>query len=163
MKWKKPSAKRILVVIVLVVIVVFGGSGVYALLTPTLQLTASIAKASFQIGEPVNITITLQNIGLWPLRFTYYPPLLDFVVYDEADKEIFRCGDTALIDLWVTPITLWPTQTRTAILTWNQVEYREGDFDQVPKGTYTIVALTTVVYINRDFLLTAQPIMLTIE
>jgi len=163
LKWKRLSKKKILVLVTLLTLVVFGVSGVYALVTPTLRLTASVAKTRFQIGEVVKITITLQNIGLWPITFTYRQPLFDFVVYDEASKEIFRWGNVSLIELWVNPITLWPTQTTTKVLTWNQEKYTNGNFCPVSKGTYTIATLTRVVHQNRDLLLTTQPIMVTIE
>jgi len=149
-----------------ITIVVFGVSGLYALLTPTLRLTASALKTKFEMGESLHITVTLQNIGLWPLQFTHYPPP-DFIVYNETGKAIFQHSNT-IIRIpeswqWGLPATLWPTQTITETLTWKQLyRIREDLYIQVPKGTYTIVALTKITYINRNFLLTAQPITVTI-
>jgi len=157
--------KKVLLIVALFVLVVFGASGVYALLTPTLRLTASMVKARFEMGEPVNITITLQNIGLWPLTFTYDSPLLDFVVYNEASENIFRYGSIILIRPGdVLPITLWPIQTIAKTLAWDQEGYGEGEgLYKVPKGSYTIVAMTTVIHINRIFVLEAQSITVTID
>jgi len=165
LKWRKLSRKKIFGIVALSALVIIGASGVYSLLNPTLRLTASVVKASFQVGEPVIITIALQNIGLWPITFSYHQPLFDYIVYDEAGEKIFRFGDIAVIELWVKPVTLWPTQTITRTLTWDQEGYREeeGTLYKVPEGTYTIVAQTTVIYRNREFLLETQPIMVTIE
>jgi len=164
LKWKKLSAKR-LVVIALFALVVLGGSGVYALLNPTLRLTASITKTGFQMGETVDITIVLGNTGLWPITFSYDPLLFNFAVYDETGKEIFRWEYVAVILLRAgsNPITLWPTQTRFKTVHWEQEGIGEGDLYQVPEGTYKIVALARIVYMNKVFLLEAQPIMVTIE
>ena len=161
--WRKLSPKRILLIVISLALVVFGGgSGVYALLTPTLRLTASVAKTNFQIGEMVHIDITIQNVGLWPIRFTYRQPLFDYVVYNEAGQEIAYAG--GLLYDGVNPVTLWPTQATSARVRWDQLGYVAApDIYQVPKGTYRIVTLIRIYHINRLFLLTAQPIIVTIE
>jgi hypothetical protein len=162
LKGKKSPIIRILAVIVLLSLGAFLGSGLIAAITPTLWLTAYTEKTRFQKGERVSITVVLQNIGLWSVRLTQ-SGLFDFIVYNETGKEISRFIQSLLIPgEWV--ISLLPTQTITQTLTWSQKEYEENDFYQVPKGTYIIVVLVSFRYTNnKEYSLTTQPIMITIE
>ena len=112
----------------------------------------------------MKITITLQNIGLWPITFkTLTSTLFDYSVYDETGKEILNHG--RLIPHYSIEMhyTLGPTQTKTGTVTWEQDEYTEKDFRQVPKGTYTIVAFVSIIYMNNlPFVIKAQPIMVEV-
>jgi hypothetical protein len=162
MKWKRPSLKTVLIVAIAITTVVFFRSGIYAGVSPTLQLTSYVAKTEFEMGERVNIVVSLRNIGLWTVKIRSGWHQFDFVIYDEAGNDVFQSYNPFPGEF--NEEVLMPFQVVTLTIPWNQKTYVDGEFVQVPKGRYTIMISIMLTYQNgKEYTLTVQPIAITIE
>jgi len=112
----------------------------------TLELTLTLDKTEFELGEPVNITISLKNISNQTVteKFPTHQ-VLGYIVEDENGTHVF----SAYYDLGhlmvQTVITLNPGEEFSRTYVWTQVTYSEilrANVD-VPRGTYKIYGATS--------------------
>lgn len=55
-----------------------------------LELTLMLEKSEYSLGEPVNVTLTVTNIGNETLSFREAPSWWDFLVYNDTNDVLFR-------------------------------------------------------------------------
>lgn len=137
-----------------------------------LKLTITIEKTTYQLKEPVNITLSLTNIGNENVTIQFPRDRDDFIVYDENFIKVYREAENAVYDAAVHPPHIMkPGETGNFKLTWYQstgweVVGRVGqpDFKIIhywaEPGVYYIVG----VFISSTYNLTLQtpPIRITI-
>jgi hypothetical protein len=54
------------------------------------QLTLTLQKTQFSLGEPVNITLTVTNISNQTVQFYDFPSYWDFLVYNDTDNGLYE-------------------------------------------------------------------------
>lgn len=177
------SGKRILIVSLTVVLI--AAASVYGMqvltfvnqVTPVIsvatwdqfELKLEANKATFGVGEPVEIKVSLTNIGneTAELAFTHKNQKVMFRIFDTNGTDVFG---TNFVGLMATQtVSLEPNQTLSETYAWMQ----KGMFDiynsttQVPIGNYTIIGKTGRFYF-KDYTspsvwIETQPIVITIE
>jgi hypothetical protein len=134
------------------------------------QLTLTLQKTQFSLGEPVNITLTVTNISNQTVQFSYFASWWDFLVYNDTDNGLYEwifsegavpyCGTTYSLDpgIGVARALVWPqTCNSTEIETgWN------GVLTPVLPGTYYIVGEYGNFGGNPEYKLETTPIQITI-
>jgi len=104
-----------------------------------LLLEMSVSKTIVTIGEKISIKLTLKNVGLGPVAFTYTPPLFD--VYYCTSEGCFRWSDGMYFIQVILQSTLGPGENHTQTLQWNLNQFREGVFNPPKPGTYYLFGL----------------------
>jgi hypothetical protein len=136
------------------------------------QLTLTLQKTEFSLGEPVNITLTVTNISNQTVQFYDFSSWWDFLVYNDTDNALYEwlldsghallfSGTTYSLDpnMGVTyEAMVWPqtcnsTETETG---WN------GVLTPVLPGTYYIVGEYGNFGGNPEYKLETTPIQITI-
>lgn len=106
-----------------------------------LKLKTTLEKTMFRLGEPVNVTSTLTNIGNenFTLPFIDYP--LDFLIRDINFNRVFRYHSNLLWPRIVpaVPITIELGDSMTTTSIWEQVY--DDSYTQVPSGTYYVAGI----------------------
>jgi uncharacterized protein (DUF58 family) len=130
---------KILSVVLVIALGSVAGVAVYAFYgPPPITFNVSTDKETYQLGEPVNITITLKNQAPWPItiiRSVWY----DFHIEDEDGNDVYSPGFLYL--LWDASITLSPFQVKTKRFTWKQIDNLHNG--EITSGTYKIVFSST--------------------
>lgn len=146
------------------------------LIAEPLELKLELDKTEFEQGEPVNITVSLKNIGNTTIEvsYAYRGSKVMYKVLDMNDTEIYEYGRAILT--MVDEISLAPDEQVSHTFTWNQVIwtyiwinghkmiYSE---EQAPRGTYKIVGATAasigVVGVGPLGQIETPPITITIK
>jgi len=123
-----------------------------------LKLTMTLDKTTFQLGEPVNISLTMTNVSnrTVKLNIMHLGHRFDFRIYNITHEDIYqwnRGHGCAMVD----EVILEPDESLSRNLQWEQIcnNYRIVPRDQlVVPGTYYIVGQTgPVSYVNGERLL----------
>lgn len=122
-----------------------------------IKLTVDLEKAVFVIGERINITLRLTNIGSENVSFWVGPYFFNFYVLDPTNRTVYDWlgGRIRLFPCVIFDITLSPGEYVEQTLSWKQT-FHDNDGKQVPSGAYYIVGMFPPV-------LTAPPIGIFIE
>jgi len=138
---------KILSVVLVIALGISVAGVVYALYgPPPITFNVSTDKESYQLGEPVNITITLKNQAPWAITAScslWY----DFRIKDEDGEDVYSPG--FLRPLWNEPVTLSPFQVKSKRFTWKQIDNLHNG--EITSGTYKIVASPTFEYNGREY------------
>jgi hypothetical protein len=117
---------------------------------PALRLTLSSDRAAYAVGQPVKLTLTVENTGGAPLVVTTpTAQLYDFAVF-RGGQEVWRWSGDRGFATQIMEWTLAPGQRREFSETWHPAAG-----SQTP-GDYTVVAT-----LAGGQLLGAQPLRLT--
>lgn len=85
------------------------------------KLTTTLGKAAYKLREPVNITLSLKNIGNENTTVRPIPYPFDVIVYDENFIKVYRLGENRVYDtMRHPPYTMTPEETINDTLTWHQ-------------------------------------------
>jgi hypothetical protein len=85
------------------------------------KLTTTLGKVTYKLREPVNITLSLKNIGNENATVRSVPHPFDFIVYDENFIKVYRFGeDHGYTAIYRPPHTMTPKETINGKLTWHQ-------------------------------------------
>jgi len=117
------------------------------------KLTMNLDKTIYKIGEPVNMTLILTNIGNKTIFLSRSsPPVLDFVVYNESDQIIYAYSWGGFIAV-VVSYPIEPGESFIRTFTWHQQEkiaYNpQTIYRQIDPGFYFVagrIALGAGVY-----------------
>lgn len=114
------------------------------LTSPPIELKLELTKTEFEKGEPINVTVSLKNIGNTTINvsFSYRGPKVMFKILAVNDTVLYERGRSILA--LVEDIALSSGEQIIKTYTWNQTIWiREGDiiYDEIqaPRGTYKIV------------------------
>src|SRR5665648_576694 len=151
----KKAVRTILILVFVVIIVIVlslsvilsGHIGITPSPTPTaiggnsdLQLTLSLEKTTYILGEPVNLTVTITNISNQTVNFTHTGLDFDFQVYNDTNNLIYEWSNFRGIAQFITiePFTAGESMSQNFI--WLQTCNFNASVqeDQVSTGTYFI-------------------------
>jgi len=137
-----------------------------------LQLTMTLEKTEYTLGEPINITLTLTNIGNQTASFWLdYSNDFDFQVYNGANSTIYSHSNPggyieAVPDV-VWSETLNAGKSLSAEFSWQQTWYPNvpAQMEGVPvlPGTYYIVGQIGPIYFRTNSTIETTPIQITIS
>ena len=145
-----------------------------------LHLTMTLQKTEYSLGEPINITLTITNIGNQTITYTYGAGQwrFDFRVYNGTNNAIYHWSDGRPFFWELEPITLNPGESLTSgspPYIWQQTRNNgpdpsppslSPDATQVDPGTYYIVGQTgPILAVNGkeiSLLIETTPIQVTI-
>jgi hypothetical protein len=118
-----------------------GGNGV-------LELTMTLDKTVFSLGEPVNLTLTLTNISDQTINYTHTGLDFDFQVYNGTNNVVYQWSNFIAIPQFIAIVPLPAGESRSANFTWLQTcnFNAQVEGDPVSPGTYYIVGQTGPIY-----------------
>jgi hypothetical protein len=125
-----------------------------------LELTMTLDKTLYSLGEPVNLTLTITNISDQTINFTDTGLNFDFQVYNDTNNVVYQWSNFIAIPQFVAIVPLPAGQSISANFTWLQTcnFNLQVNGDPVSPGTYNIIGQTGPTYEIQT-----TPIQLTIE
>lgn len=110
------------------------------------KLTITLEKTTYKLGEIVNVTWTLTNIGEENVTLYYSADFMpDFIIRNNNFKHVFRYAwHYAVAAIYYPLFTLAPGDSRTRMGDWEQIYDGSGNtdqilwYEQVPPGPYYI-------------------------
>jgi hypothetical protein len=174
------SAKKLLTLGVIVVFVstvsVYGLQAFTASVKQTVPITSvvnweqfelklEVAKADFAVGEPVEVRVSLTNIGneTATLKFSAKNDKVNFKVSPVNGTAVFHSVTARL--MVTQDVSLEPNQTLSQIDVWMQ-NYYYNHTSQVPTGNYAIIGLTGRFFYKDIFpsmWIETSPVTITIK
>jgi hypothetical protein len=133
------------------------------------KLTLTLQKTEYNLGEPVNVTLTVTNIGNQTTDFDEAPSWWDFVVYNDTYNGLYswlRSG--RVFPAYVTRVSLDPGMGFTnEVMVWPQlcnstVNRYGAAVSPVSSGTYYIVGQYDNFGHSFNYNLQTTPIQITI-
>jgi len=114
----------------------------------SLELTVSVEKTVYSVGEPVNITLSITNISKQTVNFTHTGMDFDFVVTNDTDNVIYQWSIGRFFPQFVLIVPLKPGENVTATYTWPQTCYTNPLIAStlVSPGKYQIVGKSNSIY-----------------
>ncbi|MGA2385391.1 MAG: BsuPI-related putative proteinase inhibitor [Candidatus Bathyarchaeia archaeon] len=114
----------------------------------SLELTLSLEKTVYNVGEPVNVTLTITNVSDQTVSFTHTGMDFNFLVYNDSNSIIYIWSIGKAFPQFVTLISLKPGENVTATYVWPQTSNisTSTEATQVPPGTYFIVGESSPTY-----------------
>ena len=127
-----------------------------SVVSPPLEFSIGLEKTEFQQAEPINMTVSLKNVGnetiqlMWTSYYLYYDQRMyfDFVIVDENDTLVYQwTGEHLSLPALLTR-TLNPGEQLVSVYPWYQLYGYEDGEGQVSKGTYYVRGLTRSVHLT---------------
>jgi hypothetical protein len=129
-----------------------GGNGI-------LELTVSIDKNSYSLGQPVNLTLTITNISNQTINYEHTGLDFDFQVYNGTHNLVYQWSNFKAIAQFIEIVPLPAGESESTNFTWLQTcNFNlsvQGEL--VSPGTYNIIGETGPTYGIKT-----APIQLTI-
>jgi hypothetical protein len=134
-----------------------------------LELSMSLQKNVFQIGEPVNITFKITNIGNQTINMVHVLPEFDFTIYNSSNDDLYTWTKFKLFPMIVWETSLDPGKGYASSLVWLQtcnqtIQNSEGI--PVSPGDYYIVGWFYRYSLETDPLqlsIGSPPLILTVS
>ncbi len=102
----------------------------------SLLLEMNLSKTVIVIGETIDITLTLSNVGDANITITYTPPLFD--AYYCTHEGCFYWSDNKAFIQVILDLVLEPGENHTETLQWDLYKYVDGAYYQPEPGTYSL-------------------------
>jgi hypothetical protein len=114
----------------------------------SLELTLSVEKTVYSVGEPVNITLAITNISDQKVDFTHTGMDFDFIVTNGTGNVIYQWSIGRAFPLFVMIEPLQPGENVTATYVWPQTCNSNPSTvgASVSPGTYYIVGKSNSIY-----------------
>lgn len=118
-----------------------GGNG-------NLELTMTLDKTSYSLGEPVNLTLTITNISSQTINFTHTGLDFDFQVYNGTNNVVYQWSNFQAIPQFIAIEPLPAGDSISANFTWLQTCNFNAQVqgEPVSSGTYNIIGQTGPTY-----------------
>jgi hypothetical protein len=84
-----------------------------------LELTMTVEKTDYYVGEPINVTFTVTNISNQTITFEYWAKTFDFMVYNDTGL-IYQWSKSRIFPFFIVDLSLDPGENITRVLTWPQ-------------------------------------------
>jgi hypothetical protein len=112
------------------------------------ELTISVEKTVYGVGEPVNITLSITNVSKQTVNFTHTGMDFDFIVTNDTDNVIYQWSIGRAFPMFVMIEPLQPGQNVTATYTWPQICNANPSTvgTSVSPGTYYIIGKSNSIY-----------------
>ena len=114
-----------------------------------LLLEMNVNKNVVTIGEKINITLTLKNVGETNVTITYTPPLFD--VYYHTPKGCFRWSDGMYFILMELQFTLKPGENYSEPLQWDLYQFVNREYHPPKPGNYYLLGICYPTGIMTSF------------
>jgi hypothetical protein len=131
-----------------------------------LDLTMTVEKTDYSLGEPINVTLTVTNISNQTIDFLYGASSFDFLVYNN-NGFVYQWSSFRIFPMFVVNRPLGPGENITNVLTWpqtcNVTESSQG-FPVAPGAYYLLGEIpsyglqTGPIEVNVDQLLSLVPL-----
>jgi len=95
-----------------------------------------VNKTVITVGESIDITLTLKNVGENSVKITFGPPFFD--VWCCAPEGCFRWADGKYFIQIILDLILEPGETYTETLHWDLYQYIDQEFCPPKPGTYDL-------------------------
>jgi len=114
----------------------------------SLELTVSVEKTVYSVGEPVNITLTITNISSQTFNFTHTGMDFDFIVINGTNNLVYQWSIGRAFPLFVMIEPLQPGENVTAKYVWSQTCNGNASIEglSASPGTYYIVGKSNSIY-----------------
>jgi len=113
----------------------------------TFELTVSVDKTVYGLGEQVNVTLTIVNISNQTVEFTRTGMDFDFTVTDSASNLVYQWSIGQAVPQFIAIEQFTPGENETATYVWPQTQNTPAPSGiQVPAGTYFIVGKSSAIY-----------------
>jgi hypothetical protein len=114
----------------------------------SLELTMTLDKTTYNLGEPVNLTLTITNITNQTINFTHTGLDFDFQVYNDTNNLVYQWSNFQGIAQFIVIEPLASGQSVSVNFTWTQTcnFNLQVEGDPVSQGTYNIIGLTGPTY-----------------
>jgi len=123
-----------------------------------LELTVSLVKSIYNLGEPVNVTLTIKNVSNQTINFTHTGMDFDFLVYDGKGSIAYQWSLGRAFAMFVTILPLLPGGSLSENDVWPQASNTMSpNAVSVSPGTFFIVGES-----NQRYGLQTAPIQVTI-
>jgi hypothetical protein len=135
-----------------------------------LQLTMTLEKTEYGLGEPVSIALSIINVSNQTRNFELGPSGndFDFHVYNDTNSDIYWYSSRwmgAMIPQYIALETLNPGESLNQTLVWDQTLSHRLDSKALPvsPGTYYIIGRVGPPYFyGKNSLLETTPVQITI-
>ena len=113
-----------------------------------LELTMTINKTSYSLGEPLNLTLTITNISNQTINYTHTGLDFDFQVNNGTNNIVYKWSNFRAIAQFITIEPLPAGESISANFTWQQTcnFNTQVEGDQVSQGTYNVIGETGPTY-----------------
>jgi len=104
------------------------------------KLTMMVEKTNFEIGEPVNVTLTLENIANETITIYYSRDHRFSYIYDQNNIKV--CPVSYVVAMMLVPIEMEPGEVIYVTYTWKQYYIQSEiapNYQQVRPGRYRII------------------------
>ena len=114
----------------------------------SLELTLTVEKTSFSIGEPVNLTLTITNTSNQTIDYTHTGLDFDFQVTNGTNNVVYQWSNFRAIAQFIAIIPISAGESISANFTWRQICNFNTQVQGYPisPGTYSIVGETGPTY-----------------
>ncbi|MGD0450053.1 MAG: BsuPI-related putative proteinase inhibitor [Candidatus Bathyarchaeia archaeon] len=118
-----------------------GGNG-------NLELTMTIDKESYSLGEPVNLTLTITNISNQTISFEHTGLDFDFQVFNDTNNLVYQWSNFKAIAQFIAIVPLPVGENMSTNFTWLQTCNFNASVqgDPVSPGIYNIIGKTGPTY-----------------
>jgi hypothetical protein len=113
-----------------------------------LELTMTLDKTAYNIGEPVNLTLTITNISKQTINFTHTGLDFDFQVTNDTNNLVYQWSNFKAIPQFITIESLPAGDNISSNFTWLQTCNFNAQVqgDATSPGTYNIIGQTGPTY-----------------
>lgn len=119
----------------------------------SLEVNLGLNKTEYDLGEPINITLTATNITNETADFLLAPSWWDFLVYNDTNNCLYQWSHSGIMfPMWIMNVPLQPGMNITSeVMIWPQtcnatVDHYGTPVSPVSPGTYYIVGLYARVF-----------------
>ena len=113
-----------------------------------LELTLTMNKTSYSLGDPVNLTLTITNISNQTINYTHTGLDFDFQVNNGTNNIVYKWSNFKAIAQFITIAPLPAGESISANFTWQQIcnFNAQVEGDPVSPGTYNVIGETGPTY-----------------
>jgi hypothetical protein len=115
-----------------------------------LQLTMTLQKTNYSLGEPVNMTFTITNISNQTIGLYQYggpSDMFEFQVYNDTNNSVWSLIFPFYPGVDIPAVSLNSEESLTGVLLWEQMCNNTAPVPVSP-GTYYIVGQTEPILLN---------------
>ncbi len=113
-----------------------------------LELTMTIDKTVYNIGEPVNLTLTITNVSQQTINFTHTGLDFDFQVTNDTNNQVYQYSNFKFIPQFIAIEPLASGESISANFNWPQIcnFNTQVQDDPASPGIYNIIGQTGPTY-----------------
>lgn len=102
-----------------------------------IRFEMEVNKRSIIVGENVEITLSLRNVGNQTVTIDYTPPLFDIICCSPDGYRYKWSDDKVFIQVFLR-LTLRPGENYSTTIEWNLYRYENGEYYPPRPGTYQL-------------------------